>query len=85
VIFIGEMMTFLLQFFLNHQCVDRNQILNWYDKDIHGYKGFNLAKQLATPFIRSFSTSQTGKIQYSKEIFISSLLFQLKSNKNQWK
>ncbi len=64
------MMTFLLQFFLNHGCIDLNQILNWYSKDIHGYKGFNLAKQLATPFIRSCSTSQTGKIQYSKEIFI---------------
>ncbi len=53
VIFIGEMMTFLLQFFLNHNCIDQNQIFNWYENDIHGYKGFNLAKQLATPFINS--------------------------------
>jgi hypothetical protein len=51
------MMTFLLQYFLNHQCIDQYQIVNWYNNtDIHDYEGFNHAKELATSFIKSLST-----------------------------
>jgi hypothetical protein len=57
------MMTFLLQFFLNHQCIDQNQIITWYtNQDALGvlaYKGFDHAKKLATPFIKSLSTKQS--------------------------
>jgi hypothetical protein len=57
------MMTFLLQFFLNHQCIDQNQIFNWYNNtDVLGalaYKGFQHAKHLATSFIKSLPTKQT--------------------------
>ena len=67
------MMTFLLQFFLNHQCIDQNQILNWYhNKDVHGYKGFAHATQLATPFIKSLSTNKTSKLNI-KDIYYKSL------------
>jgi hypothetical protein len=57
------MMTFLLQFFLDHQCIDRLQIFQWYkNRDVLGvlaYKGFHQAKHLATPFIRSLAAKQT--------------------------
>ncbi len=57
------MMTFLLQFFLNHQCIDQHKIYNWYiNRDVLGvlaYKGFHQAKHLATPFIKSLPTKQT--------------------------
>lgn len=47
------MMIFLLQFFINHQCLNRNQILDWYHaKHTHGYKGFSQAKSLASHFIQ---------------------------------
>ncbi|CAF3525801.1 unnamed protein product, partial [Rotaria sp. Silwood2] len=52
-----EMMTFLLQYFVNHQCISRNEILDWYDKiDLHGYQGFDDAKLLTAPFIKSLLT-----------------------------
>ncbi len=54
------MMTFVLQFFLKHQCITQNLILKWYNNnDAHGYMGFQEAKQLAEPFIKSLSTSDT--------------------------
>jgi hypothetical protein len=56
------MMAFLLQFFLDHQCIDRHQIFDWYKNgDVHGYKGFHQAKMLATRFITSLSINQTSK------------------------
>jgi hypothetical protein len=52
-IFIGDMMTFLLQHFVDYHCISRRQILNWYtDKNLHSYQGFDGAKQLTTPFIK---------------------------------
>jgi hypothetical protein len=58
--FIDEMMTFLLQFFLNHQCINQKQILDWYNnKDTLDYAGFDSARQLASPFIKSLSTNKT--------------------------
>ena len=57
------MMTFLLQFFLHHQCIDQHQIFKWYNhKGVFRYEGFNQAKQLASQFIESLSSIQTGKI-----------------------
>ena len=54
-------MTFLLQYFLNHQCIDRSQILEWYNADDgRDYRGFTAAKQFATSFINSLSTSEPG-------------------------
>ena len=56
-------MTFLLQFFLNHQRIHQQQIFKWYNhKGGFRYEGFNQAKQLASPFIESFSAVQTDKI-----------------------
>ncbi len=53
------MMTFLLQFFLNHQCINQQQILKWYNHSgKYRYEGFKQAKQLATPFITSLSTNE---------------------------
>ncbi len=48
------MMTFLLQFFLNHECTNQPAIFKWY-KDINAsrYEGLKQAKQLATPFVES--------------------------------
>ena len=57
------MMTFLLQFFLNHQCINQKQILDWYNnKDTLDYAGFNSARQLASPFIKSLSTNKTDLV-----------------------
>jgi hypothetical protein len=57
------MMTFLLQFFLNHQCIHQQAIFKWYnDIKVSRYEGLNQAKQLATPFIQSLLANQTGKI-----------------------
>jgi hypothetical protein len=57
------MMTFLLQFFLNHECTNQQAILKWY-KDIRAsrYEGLKQAKQLATPFVESLLANQTGKV-----------------------
>ncbi len=53
-IFLVDMMAFLLQFFLNHQCIDQHQILKWYnDKGKFRYEGLNQATPLAAPFIES--------------------------------
>ena len=61
--FIDEMMTFLLQFFLNHQCINQEQILDWYNsKDTPDYAGFNSAKQLASSFIKLLPTNTTDSV-----------------------
>ncbi len=53
-------MIFLLQFFLAHQCINRDLILRWYNEnDAHGYLGFEEAKRLVEPFIKLLSTSDT--------------------------
>jgi hypothetical protein len=53
-IFLVDMMAFLLQFFLNHQCIDQHQILKWYNhKGKLCYEGLNQATPLAAPFIES--------------------------------
>jgi len=73
------MMTFLLQFFLNHQCIDQHQILNWYNNsDVHGalaYRGFQYAKHLATLFVKSLQTNQPVldqpvKMEIKEEIIV---------------
>jgi hypothetical protein len=54
------MMTFLLQFFLNYQCIDQYKILKWYNhRGSFRYEGFDNAKQLAKPFIESLNNTQT--------------------------
>ncbi len=57
------MMTFLLQFFLDHQCINRLQIFKWFKNgnahDVLAYKGFEQSKHLATPFIQSLEAKQT--------------------------
>jgi hypothetical protein len=59
IISIGNLMKFLLQFFLDHQCITLNIILNWYNNnDAHGYIGYEEAKQLAEPFIQSLFDNQ---------------------------
>jgi hypothetical protein len=70
-IFIGELMTFLLQFFVEKKCISRKQVFNWYNnKDENGYKGFDGAKQMTAPFIRSFWTDNNGKIVYYGRLFL---------------
>lgn len=55
-------MTFILQFFIDHQCLSRNQVVNWYNnRDLDGYEGFDGVKQLTTPFIKSLWISNNGK------------------------
>ncbi|CAF3566102.1 unnamed protein product [Rotaria sordida] len=55
-----EMMTFLLQYFVNHQCISRNEIVDWYNNiELHGYQGFDDAKQLTAPFIKSLCINNT--------------------------
>ncbi|UJR08579.1 hypothetical protein I4U23_012838 [Adineta vaga] len=56
-----EMMTFLLQYFINHQCINKNLIRTWYhNRNKNLYKGYIFAKQLATPFILSIANDQTA-------------------------
>jgi hypothetical protein len=56
------MMTFLLQYFVEHQCLTRTQILSWYNsKDLPGYEDFDGIKQLTAPFIKSFWINNQGK------------------------
>jgi hypothetical protein len=53
-------MRFLLQFFLDHQCITQKLILHWYnDNDTHDYVGFPEVKQLVKPFIKSLTTIAT--------------------------
>jgi hypothetical protein len=57
------MMTFLLQFFLNHECTNQQAIFKWYnDIKVSRYEGLKQAKQLATPFVELLLANQTGKI-----------------------
>ncbi len=57
------MMTFLLQYFLNHQCIHQQAIFKWYnDIKASRYEGLRAAKKLATPFIELLLANQTGKI-----------------------
>ncbi len=56
-------MTYLLHFFLDHQCINENLILDWfYNNDPNGYIGYEEAKQLARPFIESLSINNAGKV-----------------------
>ncbi len=67
-------MTFLLEFFLNHQCITQNLILEWYNNnDAHGYMGFQEAKRLAEPFIKSLSTSDTAEAAINDMISINNI------------
>ena len=55
-------MTLLLRFFLTHECITQNLLLDWYNNnDAHGYVGFQEAKQLAEPFIKILSTKETPR------------------------
>ncbi|CAF3835505.1 unnamed protein product [Adineta steineri] len=54
-----QLMTFLLHFFVDHQCISAHQISHWYyNKDINAYTGFDGAKQMTAPFINSLWTDQ---------------------------
>ncbi|CAF3931854.1 unnamed protein product [Adineta steineri] len=65
-----EMMTFLLQFFLNHQLLNPTTILTWYnDKTMISYEGFEFVKDLAAPFIKSISVQRTGKFKYQYYVY----------------
>jgi hypothetical protein len=65
------MMTFLLQFFVNHQCISENLILDWYNKnDAHGYMGYEEAKQLAEPFVKSLLTKVATESMITLHFFI---------------
>ncbi|CAF0850152.1 unnamed protein product [Adineta steineri] len=56
-----QLMTFLLHFFVDHQCISAHQISHWYyNKDINAYTGFDGAKQMTAPFINSFWTDQSN-------------------------
>jgi hypothetical protein len=53
---------FLLQFFIDHQCITPNIILDWYNNnDAHNYMGFAEARQLVEPFIQFLSIIDTNK------------------------
>ena len=53
------MMSFLLQFFLNHHCIDQKQILNWYSNgNENGYEGFDNARKLASSYIKSLPKTE---------------------------
>jgi hypothetical protein len=47
----------LLKFFLNHQCITKETVLDWYINGAqYGYSGFEKAKQCAKPFIDQLNT-----------------------------
>ncbi|CAF0958176.1 unnamed protein product [Adineta steineri] len=49
-------MSFLLQFFINHQCINQKLIIEWYNSNEGSqYEGFEQAKQLAKSYINTFS------------------------------
>ncbi len=76
-------MSFLLQFFLKHQCINHNLILQWYNNnDTHGYKGFEEAKRLAGPFIKLLSTSNTHNTLVLISIIFFSEFYASKFNLN---
>lgn len=69
------MMTFLLQFFLTHECINQNHILDWYNSnDTHGYMGFQEARQLTEPFIKSLSTKDTAQTGIITPVFFNKIL-----------
>jgi hypothetical protein len=56
-------MAYLLKFFLDHECINQNLLLDWYyNNDANGYIGYEEARQLAKPFIGSILTNNTGKV-----------------------
>ncbi|CAF0821246.1 unnamed protein product [Adineta ricciae] len=56
------MMTFLLQFFINHHCITGKFIRDWYhNKHKNPYRGFTTAKQLARSFMQSITSELIGK------------------------
>ncbi|UJR08581.1 hypothetical protein I4U23_012840 [Adineta vaga] len=55
-----ELMTFILQYFVDSKCLNRNQIFYWYhNKNEYSYKGFDGAKQMTAPFIKSLWAPKT--------------------------
>ncbi len=63
-------MTFLLQYFIDHQCLSRYQIMHWYkNKELDDYEGFDVMKQLTVPFLKSLLTSNTGKFVIKKNYY----------------
>ena len=59
------MMTFLLQYFIDHQCLNRHHIISWYNsRDLHGYEGFDGIKQLTAPFLKTLWVNNKGKFCY---------------------
>jgi hypothetical protein len=56
-ILIGKIMSFLLQFFLDHGCINQNLILDWYNNnDAHGHLGYEEAKDSAKSFVELLGT-----------------------------
>ncbi|CAF2045150.1 unnamed protein product [Rotaria magnacalcarata] len=55
-----EAMTFLLQFFVNHQCISQKQILRWYNNvKLHTCMGFEGARLLIEPYIKTLLSNNT--------------------------
>jgi hypothetical protein len=64
-------MAFLLKFFLDHQCINQNLILKWYNSDqARQYEGFEEAKQLAKSFVESFDTGKNNILIHFLNSFI---------------
>ncbi|CAF1120748.1 unnamed protein product [Adineta ricciae] len=59
-----ELMTMILQFFVDNNCLNVNQVIYWFkNKDENAYKGFDGAKQMTAPFIKSLWMNRTDNNQ----------------------
>lgn len=64
-LFVGEVMTTLLQFFFDYKCIGKKTLFKWYNRIKKSrYEGLEQAKELAKPFIQSFSRQPIGKISF---------------------
>ncbi|CAF3509965.1 unnamed protein product [Rotaria socialis] len=55
-----EAMTFLLQFFVNHECISQKQILHWYNNvQLHTCMDFDGARLLIEPYIKTIWSNNT--------------------------
>ena len=54
-------MTTILHLFVDNNCLNVNQVIYWFkNKDENVYKGFDGAKQMTAPFIKSLWMPRTG-------------------------
>lgn len=77
------MMTFLLQFFLNHHLTDETSLFKWYnDIKVSRYEGLKEAKEFAKPFIESLqkmsSIDNTQTVSIEPSSFGQSFLIEIK-------